>query len=89
VSDRQRAHGPPTDPVLIKRARIARLAALGQRIGYSLFGVAMVLFIIGYVTEYSSLLVTLIVICLIAGSAVLAPAIVAGYGVKAAEREGL
>jgi hypothetical protein len=79
----------PTDPVLIKRARIARLAALGQRIGYSLFGIAIVLFIVGYVTEYSSLLVTLIVVCLVAGSAVLAPAIVAGYGVKAAEREGL
>ena len=77
------------DPVLIKRARIARLAALGQRIGYALFGVAIVVFIIGYVTEYSSVLVTLIVVCLVVGSAVLAPAIVAGYGVKAAEREGL
>ena len=77
------------DPVLIRRAQIARLAALGKRVGYSLFGVAMVLFFIGYVTGYSSAIVTIIVACLIVGSAVLAPAIVAGYGVKAAEREGL
>ena len=77
------------DPVLVRRAQIARLAALGQYIGYALFGVAIVLFIAGYVTEYSSVLVTLIVMCLIAGSAVLAPEIVAAYGVKAADREGL
>jgi len=75
--------------VLVRRARIARLAALGQRIGYALYGVAMVVFIVGYVTEYSNVLVTLIIVCLVVGSAVLAPAIVAGYGVKAAEREGL
>jgi len=77
------------DPVLVKRARIARLAALGQRIGYALFGIAIVLFIVGFVTEFTNVLVTAIVVCLIVGSAVLAPAIVAGYGVKAAEREGL
>jgi hypothetical protein len=80
---------PERDPVLVRRAQIARLAALGQRIGYALFGIAIVLFIVGYVTEYSSVLVTLIVACLIVGSLVLAPAIVAAYGVKAAEREGL
>ena len=77
------------DPVLARRARIARLAALGQRVGYGLFLLAIVLFFVGYVAGYSNVLVTLIVACLILGSAVLAPAIVAAYGVKAAEREGL
>jgi len=75
------------DPVLRRRAKIARLTELGQRIGYSLFGVAIVLFIVGFVGGYSDLLVTLIVACLGVGSAVLAPAIVFGYAVKAAERE--
>jgi hypothetical protein len=75
------------DPVLARRARIARLTEVGQRLGYSLFGLAIVLFIVGFVGSYSDLLVTMIVVCLGVGSAVLAPAIVFGYAVKAAERE--
>jgi hypothetical protein len=75
------------DPVLARRARIARLTELGQRVGYSLFGLAIVLFVIGFVGGYSDLLVALIVASLGIGSIVLAPAIVFGYAVKAAERE--
>ncbi len=75
------------DPVRQRRARIAKLTELGQRVGYSLFGLAIVLFIVGFVGSYSDPLVTAIVVCLGVGSAVLAPAIVFGYAVKAAERE--
>ena len=75
------------DPVRAKRARIARLTELGQRVGYGLFGIAIVVFIIGFVVGYSDLLVTVIVASLGVGSLVLAPAIVFGYAVKAAERE--
>lgn len=75
------------DPVRARRARIARLTELGQRVGYALFGVAIVLFVVGFVSGYSDVLVTLIVVSLGVGSAVLAPAIVFGYAVKAAERE--
>ena len=75
------------DPVLQRRARIARLAELGQRVGYALFGIAIVLFVIGFVVGYSDLLVASIVASLGIGSAVLAPSIVFGYAVKAAERE--
>ena len=75
------------DPVLARRARIARLTELGQRIGYALFGLAIVLFVVGFVIGYSDVLVTVIVAGLGVGSAVLAPAIVFGYAVKAAERE--
>ncbi|MEY2431445.1 MAG: hypothetical protein QOC92_1170 [Acidimicrobiaceae bacterium] len=75
------------DPVLARRARIARLTELGQRVGYSLFGLAIVLFVVGFVGGYSDLLVALIIGSLGVGSAVLAPAIVFGYAVKAAERE--
>lgn len=75
------------DPVLVRRARIARLADLGQRIGYALFGLAIVVFVVGFVVGYSDLLVVVIVASLGIGSAVLAPAIVFGYAVKAAERE--
>ena len=75
------------DPVLARRARIAKLTELGQRVGYSLFALAIVLFIVGFVGGYSDLLVAMIVGSLGIGSAVLAPAIVFGYAVKAAERE--
>lgn len=78
---------PQPDPVLARRARIARLTELGQRIGYALFGVAIVVFVIGFVVGYSDFLVTVIVTSLGVGSVVLAPAIVFGYAVKAAERE--
>ena len=75
------------DPVLARRARIARLTELGQRIGYGLFGLAIVLFFVGFVGGYSDVLVTSIVVSLGVGSVVLAPAIVFGYAVKAADRE--
>lgn len=78
---------PEPDPVLARRARIARLTELGQRIGYSLFGIAIVVFVIGFVVGYSDFLVAVIVTSLGVGSVVLAPAIVFGYAVKAAERE--
>lgn len=78
---------PATDPVLVRRARIARAVAIGQRLGYALFGLAMVAFFYGLATEYTPGLVRLIVGGLLGGSAVLAPAIVFGYAVKAAERE--
>ena len=76
-----------TDPVRERRARVARLVAAGQRAGYGLFAAAIVLFFIGFATRYSGALVTAIVACLAVGSAVLAPAIVFGYAVKAAERD--
>lgn len=78
---------PATDPVLIRRARIARLVSIGQRLGYALFGLSIVLFFYGLVVDYTEGLTTAIVACLLGGSAVLAPAIVFGYAVKAAERE--
>ena len=39
--------------MLIKRARASRFADLGRRIGYTLFGVAMLGFIYGFATNFS------------------------------------
>jgi hypothetical protein len=72
--------------VLARRARIGRLVALGQRIGYSLWLVAIVVFVIGAVTDFRPAMVTIVIGCLAAGSAVLAPSIVISYGVRAADR---
>ncbi|MDQ1364170.1 MAG: hypothetical protein QOE57_212 [Acidimicrobiaceae bacterium] len=77
----------PTDPILVRRALYARLANLGNRIGYLLLGVAVVAFIAGFVTDFPQVAVTLTIVGLVGACIVLPPAIVAGYAVKAAERE--
>lgn len=77
----------PVDPVLARRAQVERLARAGRRLGAALFFVAIVVFFVGAVTEFGATIVTVVVACLAVGSLVLAPSIVAGYGVKAAARE--
>ena len=79
--------GGPVDPVRAQRARAGRLAATGKRVGYGLFLVAIVAFAVAVATGFPGALVTTVVAALAVGSAVLAPAIVVGYGVRAAERE--
>jgi len=75
------------DPVRARRARIDRASRLGQRVGYGCYAVAVVAFLVGFATSYSTALVTLIVAALAVGSVTLLPAIILGYAVKAAERE--
>ena len=75
------------DPVRARRAQIARGAEAAQRAGYALFGVAVVAFVVAALTQFPGPLVTVVIASLVVGSILLAPAIVIGYGVKAAERE--
>ena len=82
-----KAAAQAADPVRQRRAQIARLVSLGQRIGYSLFAVAVVAFGIGFAVGFTSTVVVIIEICLLIGSLLLAPAIVFGYAVKAADRD--
>ena len=77
----------PVDPVLARRRQVARAAEIGQRIGYALFGLALVVFVAGFVVGLTGAVVVIVVAALVVGSLLLAPAIVAGYGVKAADRE--
>lgn len=76
-----------TDPVRAKRAQAARLAEVGQRVGYLLLGVAVVAFVVGAVQGFSGVTTAVVTGSLLATTVVLAPAIVLGYAVKAAERE--
>lgn len=80
------AGSPEDDPVLARRRRIAAITTAGQRLGYLLYGLAAIGFFTGLAVGYAPWLVTAIVACLIAGSVVLAPAIVFGYAVRAADR---
>jgi hypothetical protein len=78
---------PAPDPVLARRAAIARLTKVGQRTGYGLLAAAIVAFAVGAAAGFTAADVVVVVACLAAASVVLAPAIVFGYAVKAAERE--
>ncbi|CAN5630948.1 hypothetical protein BH18ACT1_BH18ACT1_08630 [soil metagenome] len=75
------------DPVRAQRARAVRLAVIGQRLGYALFLAAMVLLVVGLLTELTGGLTAAVVACLIVGAGVLAPAILLGFAARAAERE--
>jgi hypothetical protein len=79
--------GNGDDPVLARRRRIARWAEVGQRAGYLLYGVALVLFVAAMVLDLPGALVVGVIVAMAVGSVLLAPAIVVGYGVRAADRE--
>lgn len=66
---------------------MASLAKTGKRLGYGLFAIAIVVFVAGAATRFTPPLVTVVVACLGVGSLVLAPSIIVGYGVRAADRE--
>lgn len=75
------------DQVIVRRRQAARWAAVGKRLGYLLWALAVVLFVVAMATDLPRVLVTAIVASMAIGSLLLAPAIVVGYGVKAADRE--
>ena len=75
------------DPVVQRRARIARWVALAKRIGYGLLLLAVVAFVVAAIAGFPSGVVTLTVVALIAACVVLPVPIVLGYGLRAAERE--
>ena len=76
-----------TDPVRARRQRIAKYTKLANRVGYLCWGVAVVTFIIGFVGSFNDMISTIVIASLITGSVLLAPAIILGYAIKAAERE--
>ncbi len=77
----------PTDPVAMARARVSHWVDLGRRIGFGSLALAVVLFAIALYWGLPSILVQLIVASLVVTGLTLLPALVAGMGVSAAERE--
>ncbi len=76
----------PSDPVLERRQRLARLARSGRRAGYSLYGVSLAAFVAGFMTGFTTAPATIAAVALVAGSLLLLPSIIIGYGVSAADR---
>jgi hypothetical protein len=75
------------DPVVHRRARIARWVGLGKRVGYGLLLLAVVAFVVAAIAGFPNGVVTLTVVALIAACIVLPAPIILGYGLRAAERE--
>jgi ABC-type proline/glycine betaine transport system permease subunit len=75
------------DPVLARRARIARVAALGKRVGYVALGVAVGSFMAGVITAFATWTVVVTTIGLVTACVILPIPIVLGYGVRAAARD--
>lgn len=80
---------PDHDPVRARRQVIARWTALANRVGYLSFGIAIVVFAIALATDFTATMASIVIGALVVGSVLLAPAIVLGYAVKAAERDDL
>lgn len=81
--------GADEDPILVQRAKALRLANAGQRLGYLLYGLAIVVFLLGLATDFNSTVSAIVTFGVIAGSVVLAPSILGAYAVKAADRDDL
>jgi heme/copper-type cytochrome/quinol oxidase subunit 3 len=66
---------------------VAKWTLLANRVGYLFIALAMAAFVMAFALGFKGPLVTLVTVSLIAGCVLLAPSIVLGYAVKAAERE--
>ncbi len=80
-------NSPAHDPVRERRKKIAHLNLLANRIGYLLWALAISCFVMAFAFGFKGPLVTAVIVLLVAGSILLAPSIIIGYAVKAAERD--
>ena len=80
-------NSPADDPVRARRAQVAKWTLLANRVGYIFFAIAITAFVMAFALGFKGPIVTLVTVSMIVGSVLLAPSIVLGYAVKAAERE--
>ena len=78
---------PQHDPVRARRAQVAKWTLLANRVGYLFMALAVAAFVMAFAFGFKGVIVTVVTANLIIGSVLLAPSIVLGYAVKAAERE--
>jgi len=60
---------------------------LANRVGYLFVALAMALFFIAFAVGFSAAMATLVTVTFVIGCVLLAPSIIVGYAVKAAERD--
>lgn len=86
MSDPVPAVDPP-DPVRARRAQVAHWTLLANRVGYLLLALAVALFFAALMFGFTALMATLVIAAMVASFVLLAPAIVLGYAIKAADRD--
>lgn len=75
------------DPVRVRRAQVAKWTLLANRVGYLFVALAMALFVIAFAVGFNAVMANLVIISFVIGCVLLAPSIIVGYAVKAAERD--
>lgn len=78
---------PSPDPIRRRRQQVAKWTLIANRVGYLLLAVAVALFVIAFAVGFSPAMATAIIVILVVSFVLLAPSIVLGYAVKAAERD--
>ena len=84
--DQQPRDPSPSDPVLARRAQVAKWTLIANRVGYLVLALAITLFLLAFVFGFTATMAGLIVGTLVVSFVLLAPSIVLGYAVKAADR---
>lgn len=87
--DNDPIHPPPArlDPVRRRRDIISVWTNRAKSVGYLCFGISIIAVLVGLMWRFTPLVGNIATTALIIGSVLLAPAIVLGYAVKAAERD--
>lgn len=75
------------DPVRVRRAKVAKWTLLANRIGYLVLALAVALFVLAFLFGFTGTMATLIIVSMVISFVLLAPSIVLGYAVKAADRD--
>ena len=78
---------PSTDPVRARRRQFAKWTLLANRVGYLVLSLSVALFVMAFLFGFSPTMATLVVVTMVVSFVLLAPSIVLGYAVKAAERD--
>ncbi len=75
------------DPVRVRRAVIAKWTLLANRVGYLFVALAMALFFMAFLFGFTAVMATMVIVTFVIGCVLLAPSIILGYGIKAADRD--
>lgn len=78
---------PRLDPIRRRRDTISVWTHRAKSVGYLCFGISIFAVLVGLTWRFTPLVGNIATTALIIGSILLAPAIVLGYAVKAAERD--
>ena len=70
-----------------RRAQVAKWVLLANRVGYLCWAVALAVFFIGFGVGFHAAVSVTVIATLLIGAALLAPSIILGYAVKAAEKD--